>query len=292
TPAQVVAELTTYSSINRIPETDGSPNLLAYVRSFNVIDSAGPGAAPSGGGGSSGGGSSGGSSGGGSSGGGSSGGGSGGGSSGGGSSGGGGGGSAFEILGVSPASGPLAGGNTIALIGTGFTTATAVLIGNKNASYKVINDAHIEVVVPAGSALGSADVAVPVIDGRAFAPGGYTYTANSVSVPVSSPAPGTVTIYKPAATPTAATASTPTVTGTALGKMSVTFPAPVLAAGVKAVLYFNGKKVATGTVEKAGGLVFNNVTSRSGQYQVVFVKAGKVISKGKKVKLIAPSIKG
>ena len=192
---------------------------------------------------------------------------------------------------MSPASGPLAGGNTISLIGTGFTTATAVLIGNRNAAYKVINDAHIEVVVPAGSALGSADVAVPVDNGRAFAPGGYTYTAN-VTAPISTPAPGEVTIYSPAQTPTAAAGRTPTVTGTSLGKMRVTFPAPTLAPGVKAVLYFKGKKVATGTIDKTGSLVFNNVASKSGKYQVVMVKAGKVIAKNKKVTLTAPSLKG
>lgn len=278
TPAQVTTALTTYSSINRIIDTEGSPNLLAYVRSFSVVDPGGPYGTPSSGGGSGGGSSSGGSS-------------SGGGSSGGGGSGGGGGGSAFEILGVSPASGPLAGGNSIALIGTGFTTATAVLIGNKNAAFKVINDAHIEVVVPAGSALGSADVAVPVDNGRAFAPGGYTYTANN-AVPISTPAPGEATIYSPTQTPTAAAGRTATVTGTSLGKMRVTFPAPVLAPEVKAVLYFKGKKVATGTIDKTGSLVFNNVASKSGKYQVVMVKGGKVIAKNKKVTLTAPTLKG
>ena len=170
--------------------------------------------------------------------------------------------------------------------------AVAVLIGNRNAAYKVINDAHIEVVVPAGSALGSADVAVPVDNGRAFAPGGYTYTANTVSAPNVVPAPGQVTIYQPAKTPNAATASKPTITGTSLGKMSVTFPAPVLAPGVKAVLYFNGKKVATGKIDKTGALVFKNVGSKSGKYQVVMVKGGKVIAKNKKVTLTAPSLKG
>ncbi len=259
-PSQVASALTASASVDRITGPNGSPNKLSYVRSFVEVD---PGT-PSGGG-----------------------------SSGGGSSGGGGGGgSAFEILGVSPASGPLAGGNTISLIGTGFTTATAVLIGNKNAAYKVINDAHIEVVVPAGSALGSADVAVPVDNGRAFAPGGYTYTANTVSAPNVVPAPGQVTIYQPATTTATATARKPTITGTALGTMSVTFPAPVLAPGVKAVLYFKGKKVATGIIDKARGLVFNNVASRSGQYQVVLMKSGKVISKNKKITLTAPSLKG
>ncbi len=273
-PSQVASALTASASVDRITGPNGSPNKLAYVRSFVEVDPGTPSGGGSSGGGSSGGGSSGG------------------GSSGGGSSGGGGGGSAFEILGVSPASGPLAGGNTISLIGTGFTTATAVLIGNKNAAYKIINDAHIELVVPAGSALGSADVAVPVDNGRAFAPGGYTYTASSVSAPNVVPAPGQVTIYQPAKTPNAATASKPTITGTSLGKMSVTFPAPVMAPGVKAVLYFKGKKVATGVIDKARGLVFNNVASRSGQYQVVLMKAGKVISKNKKITLTAPSLKG
>jgi hypothetical protein len=282
TPAQVTTALTTYSSINRIVDTSGSPNLLAYVRSFSVVDPGGPYGTPSGGGSSGGGSSGGGSSGGGSSGGG---------SSGGGGDTGGGGGSAFEILGVSPASGPLAGGNKIAIIGIGLTNAREVLIGNKNASFTVINDAHIDVTVPAGSALGSADVSVPVINGRAFAPGGYTYTAN-IAVPISTPAPGEVTIYKPAQTPTAVAVSTPTVKGTSLGKMRVTFPAPVLAPGVKAVLYFKGKKVATGKINKTGALVFNNVKSKSGKYQVVMVKAGKVIAKNKKVTLTAPSIKG
>ena len=93
-------------------------------------------------------------------------------------------------------------------------------------------------------------------------------------------------------TPTAVAVSTPTVKGTSLGKMRVTFPAPVLAPGVKAVLYFKGKKVATGKINKTGALVFNNVKSKSGKYQVVMVKAGKVIAKNKKVTLTAPSIKG
>ena len=101
-----------------------------------------------------------------------------------------------------------------------------------------------------------------------------------------------MTIYKPAQTPTAVAVTAPTVTGTSLGQMTVTFPAPELAPGVKAVLYFNGKKVATGTIDKTGALVFKNVGSKSGKYQVVMVKGGKVIAKNKKVTLTAPSLKG
>lgn len=94
----------------------------------------------------------------------------------------GGGGSLQTITEVRPATGPLAGGNTIAIIGYGFTGATSVTIGGAQAAYRVVNDAHVEVVVPSGAALGASDVAVNLTPerGRAFAPGGYVYTANSV----------------------------------------------------------------------------------------------------------------
>jgi hypothetical protein len=130
-----------------------------------------------------GGGSSGGGSGGSSSGGSSSGGSSSGGSSSGGSSSGGGG-SLHEILSVRPASGPVGGGNTIALVGYGFTGVREVRIGDKLCQYTFVNDAHIDVVVPPGERVGPADVSVvlPPAVGRAFAPGGYVFVTLS-SVP-------------------------------------------------------------------------------------------------------------
>ena len=101
------------------------------------------------------------------------------------------GGSEHEITSVQPASGPLGGGNTIAVIGFGFTGASAAFIGGKAASFRVVNDAHVDVVVPAGDALGSADVSIVLSAaiGRAFAPGGYVYVSGAAVV--SAPSTGT-----------------------------------------------------------------------------------------------------
>jgi YVTN family beta-propeller protein len=125
-------------------------------------------------------------------GGGSSGGGSGGGSSSGGSgsgAAGGSGGSLHEILGLRPASGPLAGGNTMAIVGYGFTGVREVRIGDKLCQYTFVNDAHIDVVVPTGDKLGPADVSVvlPPSVGRAFAPGGYVYLVAPAQAPSATP---------------------------------------------------------------------------------------------------------
>ncbi len=180
TPAQVVAALTSASTTDVISGVLGSPSKLLYARSFAAYTGGG-----TSGGGSSGGGSSGGGGGGGSSGGG------GGSSRGGGSSEGGGGGSEHEITAVQPASGPIGGGNTIAVIGFGFTGASAAFIGGKPASFRVVNDAHVDVVVPRGDSLGSADVSIVLSAtiGRAFAPGGYVYVSGAAVVS----APSTVT---------------------------------------------------------------------------------------------------
>ena len=180
TPAEVVAALTAAATADRITGVLGSPNKLLYVRSFAASTAPAPGGGSSGGGSSGGGG-----------GGGSSGGGGGGGGGGGSSDGGGGGGSDHEITSVQPASGPIGGGNTISVVGFGFTGASAALIGGKAASFRVVNDARVDVVVPPGDALGSADVSIvlsPTI-GRAFAPGGYVYVSGAAVV--SAPSTGT-----------------------------------------------------------------------------------------------------
>ena len=201
TAAGVATGLTDAATTSVISDPAGSVNRLLYVRSFAAYTP------PSGGGGSSGGGSSGGgSSGGGSSGGGSSGGGS--------SDDGGGGGALQEITEVRPAFGPVTGGNVVAIIGYGFTGASSVTIGGKAASFKVINDATVEVTMPAASASGSADVAVNLsaARGRAFAPGGYVY--RSAEPAPSSPAPskpdvGITTTSGPGSVPSSTTGAAP-----------------------------------------------------------------------------------
>lgn len=91
------------------------------------------------------------------------------------------GGSLQEITEVRPAFGPVSGGNVVAVIGYGFTGATSVTIGSRAAAFRVINDATVEVTIPAAAAPGSADVAINLTAarGRAFAPGGYVYRADS-----------------------------------------------------------------------------------------------------------------
>ncbi len=101
------------------------------------------------------------------------------------------GGSLQEITEVRPAFGPVSGGNLVAIIGYGFTGATSVTIGGKAASFRVVNDATVEVTMPAGAAPGSVDVAVNLSPerGRAFAPGGYVYQADAPAASAPSPPP-------------------------------------------------------------------------------------------------------
>lgn len=96
-----------------------------------------------------------------------------------------GGGALQTITEVRPAQGPITGGNTVAIIGYGFSGATSVTIGGRAAQFTVVNDAHVDVVIPPGSATGSADVAVNLTPerGRAFAPGGYVYTDAPATAP-------------------------------------------------------------------------------------------------------------
>ncbi len=101
------------------------------------------------------------------------------------------GGSLQEITEVRPAFGPVSGGNLVAIIGYGFTGATSVTIGGKAAAFRVVNDATVEVTMPAAAGPGSADVAVNLTSerGRAFAPGGYVYQADAPAAPAPSPPP-------------------------------------------------------------------------------------------------------
>lgn len=72
---------------------------------------------------------------------------------------------------VSAASGPLAGGATITLTGTGFSTATSVHFGANSAVPTVVSDRQVSVTTPAGAAAGTVTVSVTT-------PGG---TSNSLS---------------------------------------------------------------------------------------------------------------
>jgi len=65
------------------------------------------------------------------------------------------------VTGLSPASGSMAGGDTVTVSGTGFTGATAINFGTEAAaSFSVVSDTEITAVTPAWTSVGSGDVIV------------------------------------------------------------------------------------------------------------------------------------
>ena len=87
-----------------------------------------------------------------------------------------------EVTGVSPSSGPTAGGNTVTITGQCFSSATEVTFGGVDAtSFTIDSDTQITAVVPAGAA-GPVDVQVSSDCGAGALPGGYTYVAPVPSV--------------------------------------------------------------------------------------------------------------
>ncbi|WP_324198904.1 beta strand repeat-containing protein, partial [Nocardia amamiensis] len=96
---------------------------------------------------------------------------------------------------VSPGSGPETGGNTVSLLGTGFTEVSAVDFGGTAAvSFTVVSDTEISAVVPAGT--GTVDVTVTTTGGTT---GGVRYDyvpvpAVTTVVPNSGPETGGNTV--------------------------------------------------------------------------------------------------
>jgi hypothetical protein len=76
---------------------------------------------------------------------------------------------------LSSSNGPLAGGNTVTLNGSGLSTATSVSFGGIAVTPTVINDSTISVVVPAGVFEGTVDVSVTTAGGLATLQNAYTY---------------------------------------------------------------------------------------------------------------------
>ncbi|UKZ03005.1 IPT/TIG domain-containing protein (plasmid) [Streptomyces viridifaciens] len=111
------------------------------------------------------------------------------------------------LTGVTPAAGPLAGGNTVTLTGTHLVEATAVRFASTPAgAFTVVSDTQITAVVPAGSA-GPVGVTVTTVGGTSAAVT-YTYLA----------AP-TVTALSPSQGPVSGGNSV-TLTGTGLAQTS------------------------------------------------------------------------
>ncbi|QKV93119.1 IPT/TIG domain-containing protein [Streptomyces sp. NA02950] len=112
---------------------------------------------------------------------------------------------------LSASSGPLGGGNTVTISGTGLSTATGVSFGANTVTPTIVSDSSLSVTVPQGAAAGPVGVTVTTAGGSS---NGLTYTY--VDVP-------TVTGFSPTSGP-ASGGTAVTITGTSLGTtQSVTF---------------------------------------------------------------------
>lgn len=81
-----------------------------------------------------------------------------------------------RITSLAPVTGPLAGGTTITLTGTGFTGATAVRFGTVDAaSFTVVSGTELTAVTPAATTAGAVDVTVVTPSGSWTTKGGFTF---------------------------------------------------------------------------------------------------------------------
>jgi hypothetical protein len=83
------------------------------------------------------------------------------------------------VTGVSPNSGPLAGGGWVTVNGTNLATTTKVSIGDNQTSFNVISDESLSVYIPAGESPETVDISVTTIGGTSARTSAdqYTYLA-------------------------------------------------------------------------------------------------------------------
>jgi hypothetical protein len=127
------------------------------------------------------------------------------------------------VSGVSPNSGPLAGGTPITVSGTGFTGATSVAFdGTAVSGFSVVNDSSITVTSPAEVSAGAYDVTVTTLSGGASSASSADQFTFVAPPPPPPPAP-VVTSISPTSGPTAGGTSV-TIKGTDLtGATNVIF---------------------------------------------------------------------
>ncbi|MEU4894980.1 Ig-like domain repeat protein [Streptomyces sp. NPDC044780] len=124
------------------------------------------------------------------------------------------------VSGVSPATGGIAGGDTIVLAGTGLSQATGVTVGGAPAaSFRSFSDTLLVVVTPPGVP-GPADITVTTAGGSVTVPGGFDYKAPSTTAVTSAPDPAVV--GQPV-TFTAVVTGVPPTTGTPTGTVTFDF---------------------------------------------------------------------
>jgi len=115
---------------------------------------------------------------------------------------------------VTPDNGPVIGGNTVVITGSGFTNAMAVTFGSTPASFTVDSDTQITAIVPPGPSGG--DIVSVFVTGPSGSSNGIPYTYALVLAPI-------VIGLNPAAGPVSG-GTTVTITGLNFnGAMAVTF---------------------------------------------------------------------
>lgn len=106
-------------------------------------------------------------------------------------------GSVPTVTGVSPSSGPAAGGTAVTITGTGFTGATAVAFGGAPAtSFTVVSGTQIQATAPAAARTGTVDVTVvtPAGPSASVTADQYTYQANPPAIDGQVTAKGTSSV--------------------------------------------------------------------------------------------------
>jgi hypothetical protein len=155
------------------------------------------------------------------------------------------------VTGLSPSTGPVGGGNTVVITGTGFSGATAVQFGSANAlSFTVNSDSQVTAIAPPGAA-GTVFVRVVTPAGTSSQTVGSQYTYSGGPV---------VTDVSPRSGPTAG-GTTVVITGTGFtGVTGVTF------GGVNAPFTVNSSTriTVTAPARAAPGDVFVRVVTTGG----------------------------
>ncbi|WP_088795832.1 IPT/TIG domain-containing protein [Streptomyces sp. 2114.4] len=117
-----------------------------------------------------------------------------------------------SVTGVSPGTGPIAGGTTLVVTGTGLSQVTAVTVGGLPAvSFRAYSDTLLLVVTPPGTP-GPADLVITTAGGSVTVAGGFGYQAPTQTAVSSAPDPSVV--GEVTATVTAVAPGTGTPTGT------------------------------------------------------------------------------
>jgi hypothetical protein len=162
------------------------------------------------------------------------------------------------VTGVSPTSGPVGGGTTVTITGSGFTGATGVMFGTIPATNAaVVSDTTITAVSPAGTA-GVSDVTVSTPSGTSSPVTADQFTYTSGATPA-------ITAVSPASGPSTG-GTTVTITGTGFtGATKVTF------GGVAATSFTVNSATKITAVSPAGivGVRTVRVTTPVGETPVV-----------------------